>query len=168
MPPGRHTNAFSSDAFHQIWRTRCLFVAPLCRVVSIADRCSPVNSVRMPGMKIPARETFSQEERALDLRLRLVMWFGALGRCMRRSREVTGVYSPELASRAAVVGIAEETRMSSPRRRQLRCVNFRHGFEPTPRLGDRRHACSRPECQEKRRRRTQASWWRAHPGYFIE
>lgn len=37
---------------------------------------------------------------------------------------------------------------------------------PDSRVGSRQRACSRPECQRERRRRTQASWRSRNPEYF--
>ncbi|MFH1130285.1 MAG: hypothetical protein V1754_03055 [Pseudomonadota bacterium] len=56
--------------------------------------------------------------------------------------------------------------MTSSRRR--RCNICHHGFTADPRVGERQNACSRPECQKVRRRRTQADWRKRHLGYFIE
>ena len=49
-----------------------------------------------------------------------------------------------------------------------RCAGCRRIFLPDPRVGARQKVCSRAECQQARRRRTQAEWRRAHAGYFIE
>jgi len=57
--------------------------------------------------------------------------------------------------------------MSSPRRRQRRCVICHRGFLAHPRVGDRQRACEREECQQELRRRNQAAWRKANPGYFI-
>lgn len=38
---------------------------------------------------------------------------------------------------------------------------------PNPRLGERQRACNEPKCQKELRRRNQAAWRKAHPGYFI-
>jgi hypothetical protein len=46
-------------------------------------------------------------------------------------------------------------------------VICRKGFKPDPRVGDRQRACDRPECGQELRRRNQAAWREAHPGYFI-
>jgi len=57
--------------------------------------------------------------------------------------------------------------MASSRRWQRRCKICRCGFAPHARLGDRQRVCSKPGCQEERRRRNQERWRQAHPGYFI-
>ena len=56
--------------------------------------------------------------------------------------------------------------MVSSRRR--RCAICHHGFTEDPRVGERQKVCGRLECQETRRRRTQADWRGSHPGYFIQ
>src|SRR5580658_3997291 len=47
------------------------------------------------------------------------------------------------------------------------CSICRRWFRPDPRVGDRQHACRKPECQTGRRQRTQASWRHRNPGYGI-
>ncbi len=45
------------------------------------------------------------------------------------------------------------------------CCFCRKWFMPDPRVGDRQKACSRSECQKKRRIRTQANWRERNPEY---
>jgi hypothetical protein len=40
-------------------------------------------------------------------------------------------------------------------------------FLPDVRVKSRQRACSAPACQAARRKRTQAAWRKAHPGYFV-
>ena len=47
------------------------------------------------------------------------------------------------------------------------CGICRHWFVPDRRVGRRQRACSAPACQVTRRARTQASWRRRNPDYFI-
>ena len=47
------------------------------------------------------------------------------------------------------------------------CGICRHWFVPDGRVGRRQRACSAPACQIARRARTQASWRRRNPDYFI-
>ncbi|HYN07159.1 MAG TPA: hypothetical protein VES67_07190 [Vicinamibacterales bacterium] len=47
------------------------------------------------------------------------------------------------------------------------CRICRHWFVPDRRIGRRQRACSAPACQVARRARTQASWRRRNPDYFI-
>src|SRR5216684_545132 len=47
------------------------------------------------------------------------------------------------------------------------CAICRCWFRPDARVGDRQHACGKPECQTKRRQKTQASWRHRNPGYAI-
>ena len=47
------------------------------------------------------------------------------------------------------------------------CCICRHWFTPDGRVGRRQRACSAPACQIARRARTQASWRRRNPDYFI-
>ena len=47
------------------------------------------------------------------------------------------------------------------------CCICRHWFVPDGRVGRRQHACSIPACQVARRAKTQASWRRRNPDYFI-
>ena len=51
--------------------------------------------------------------------------------------------------------------------RRRRCLICRKGFKPDPRLGDRQRTCDEPKCRCELRRRNQAAWRKAHPGYFI-
>ena len=51
--------------------------------------------------------------------------------------------------------------------RRRRCLICRKGFKPDPRLGDRQRTCDEPKCRSELRRRNQAAWRKAHPGYFI-
>src|SRR5262245_766267 len=53
--------------------------------------------------------------------------------------------------------------MPAPRKRP--CSICRHWFRPHPRVGPRQHACSQPECQAARRKRTQARWRSRNPDY---
>lgn len=46
------------------------------------------------------------------------------------------------------------------------CCFCRKWFRPDPRVGSRQKSCSHPECQEKRRHRTQANWRKQNPDYF--
>ena len=54
-----------------------------------------------------------------------------------------------------------------PEARKRPCTICRRWFRPNPRVGDRQHACGKPECQTRRRQKTQASWHRRNPGYAI-
>ena len=47
------------------------------------------------------------------------------------------------------------------------CCLCRRWFVPDGRVGRRQRACSAPTCQTARRARTQASWRRRNPNYFI-
>jgi hypothetical protein len=47
------------------------------------------------------------------------------------------------------------------------CRICRRWFVPDRRVGRRQRACSAPACQIARRARTQASWRRRNPDYFI-
>ena len=47
------------------------------------------------------------------------------------------------------------------------CRICRRWFVPDRRIGRRQRACSAPTCQIARRARTQASWRRRNPDYFI-
>ena len=47
------------------------------------------------------------------------------------------------------------------------CCICRHWFIPDRRVDRRQRACSAPTCQTARRARTQASWRRRNPDYFI-
>jgi hypothetical protein len=52
-----------------------------------------------------------------------------------------------------------------PEARKRPCSICRRWFRPHPRVGARQHACSKPECQSARRRRTQADWRAHNPEY---
>ena len=54
-----------------------------------------------------------------------------------------------------------------PEARKRPCAICRRWFRPNARVGDRQHACGKPECQASRRQKTQASWRRRNPGYAI-
>ena len=45
------------------------------------------------------------------------------------------------------------------------CCFCRKWFRPDPRVGSRQKSCSHPECQKKRRHRTQANWRKQNPEY---
>ena len=47
------------------------------------------------------------------------------------------------------------------------CCICRHWFVPDRRVGRRQRACSAPACQTARRAKTQATWRRRNPDYFI-
>ena len=47
------------------------------------------------------------------------------------------------------------------------CCICRRWFAPDRRVGCRQRACAAPACQIARRARTQASWRRRNPDYFI-
>ena len=47
------------------------------------------------------------------------------------------------------------------------CEICRRWFRPNDRIGSRQRACSRPECQAARRKKTQASWRARNPGYSL-
>lgn len=55
--------------------------------------------------------------------------------------------------------------MSEARKRP--CSICRRWFRPDARVGDRQHACGKPECQAARRKKTQASWRARNPDYSI-
>jgi hypothetical protein len=40
-------------------------------------------------------------------------------------------------------------------------------FQADRRVGTRQRACSRPDCQQKRRQQTQRQWRQRHPDYFV-
>jgi hypothetical protein len=46
------------------------------------------------------------------------------------------------------------------------CSICRRWFRPDARVGARQRACGAPECQKKRRAKTQARWRAKHPDYF--
>jgi hypothetical protein len=52
-----------------------------------------------------------------------------------------------------------------PQARKRPCSICRRWFRPDPRVGDRQHACQKPECQAARRKKTQARWRAANPDY---
>jgi len=52
-----------------------------------------------------------------------------------------------------------------PEARKRPCRICRRWFRPDPRVGERQHACCKPECQRSRRQKTQASWRRRSPDY---
>ena len=54
-----------------------------------------------------------------------------------------------------------------PDARKKPCRICRRWFRPDVRVGDRQRVCSRPECQQVRRRKSQASWRARNPGYAI-
>jgi hypothetical protein len=41
-------------------------------------------------------------------------------------------------------------------------------FRADARVGRRQRACGGPECQQQRRRQTQARWRQSHPDYFVD
>jgi len=57
--------------------------------------------------------------------------------------------------------------MPSPRRRRPHCAICKKPFSPHVRQGDRQRTCGEPACKKALRQRNQASWRKAHPGYFI-
>src|SRR5271169_850224 len=54
-----------------------------------------------------------------------------------------------------------------PEARKRPCAICRRWFRPDPRVGNRQHACGKPECQVSRRQKTQAGWRHRNPGYAI-
>lgn len=68
------------------------------------------------------------------------------------------------------VGDDRSITMSDARKRP--CSVCRCWFRPNVRVGDRQHACGKPECQTARRKQTQANWRKINPeyarGYRIE
>src|SRR5215831_18397424 len=54
-----------------------------------------------------------------------------------------------------------------PDARKRPCAICRRWFRPDPRVGDRQHACGQPQCQAKRRRKTQANWRHRNPDYAV-
>ena len=52
-----------------------------------------------------------------------------------------------------------------PQARKRPCSICRRWFRTDPRVGDRQHACHRPECQTARRKKTQARWRAANQDY---
>src|ERR1700693_51374 len=59
-----------------------------------------------------------------------------------------------------------------PASRKRPCSICRQWFYPNARVGVRQHACSKPECQQARRKKAQANWRAKNPeyaaGYRIE
>ena len=53
--------------------------------------------------------------------------------------------------------------MPEPRKRP--CSICRRWFRRDARVGDRQHACGKPECQAARRKKTQAKWRANNPDY---
>ncbi len=53
--------------------------------------------------------------------------------------------------------------MPAPRKRP--CSICRQWFRPDSRVGDRQHACRKPECQAARRKKTQGNWRAKNPEY---
>ena len=54
-----------------------------------------------------------------------------------------------------------------PDARKRPCCICRCWFRPDNRVGSRQHACSKPECQAARRRKTQADWCTRNRDYFV-
>lgn len=54
-----------------------------------------------------------------------------------------------------------------PALRKRPCSICRHWFYPDPRIGHRQHACGKPECQAKRRKRAQSRWRARNPDYAV-
>lgn len=52
-----------------------------------------------------------------------------------------------------------------PEARKRPCTICRRWFRINPRVGARQRACSKPECQTARRKKTQANWRRRNPDY---
>ena len=52
-----------------------------------------------------------------------------------------------------------------PALRKRPCSICRHWFRPDPRVGQRQHTCSKPECQAARRKKAQARWRAKNPDY---
>ena len=52
-----------------------------------------------------------------------------------------------------------------PPLRKRPCCICRQWFYPNARVGARQHACSKPECQAGRRKKTQARWRAKNPEY---
>jgi hypothetical protein len=51
--------------------------------------------------------------------------------------------------------------------RKRPCCVCGRWFFADARVGDRQRACSSPDCQGERRKRTQAAWRAANPDYFV-
>jgi hypothetical protein len=49
---------------------------------------------------------------------------------------------------------------------QKRCAFCGKFFRPEKQVGNRQISCLRPECQKKRKKRQEARWREANPGYF--
>ena len=47
------------------------------------------------------------------------------------------------------------------------CRYCHQWFKPDARVAKWQVACPKPECQERRRRDTRASWWRRNPDYQV-
>jgi hypothetical protein len=54
------------------------------------------------------------------------------------------------------------------RSRRRRCTVCGELFRADRRVGPRQRACSRPECQQERRKKTQGKWRERNPDYFID
>lgn len=54
------------------------------------------------------------------------------------------------------------------RRRRRHCTVCGELFRADPRVGPRQRACSRPECQQERRKKTQGKWRERNPEYFVD
>src|SRR6266545_3605875 len=52
-----------------------------------------------------------------------------------------------------------------PDARKRPCSHCCRWFRPDVRVGDRQHACVKPECQAARRKKTQAQWRARNPEY---
>jgi len=55
----------------------------------------------------------------------------------------------------------------SSKYRKKPCRFCHRWFSPDPRVGERQFACSRPECQAKRKQSQQTAWRRRNPEYFV-
>ena len=54
------------------------------------------------------------------------------------------------------------------RRRRRRCTVCGELFQADRRVGARQRTCSRAECQQERRRKTQSRWRERNPDYFMD
>src|ERR1035437_10117820 len=54
-----------------------------------------------------------------------------------------------------------------PEARKRPCAICRRWFRRDPRVGNRQHACGKPDGQASRRQKTQASWRRRNAGYAV-
>lgn len=54
------------------------------------------------------------------------------------------------------------------RRRRRRCTVCGELFQADRRVGARQRTCSRTECQQERRRKTQSRWRERNPDYFMD